>query len=117
MKRICFSIFLSLVFLQACNLFKPKSCEDEELANVCVTGKYNEDSSISFVRERENVMIDTPYVRSISEDSTWICFSEAYQKQRVLVIKNEIVIDSSDWFRQEQTDDECHFLPKTIVFD
>jgi len=38
-------------------------------------------------------------------------------KQRVLVIKNEIVIDSSDWFRQEPTDDQCHLLPKTIVFD
>ena len=117
MVRICFSIFLFLVFLQACNLSKYRSCEDEELTNVCVTGKYNEDSSISFVRERENVMIDTPYVRSISEDSTWICFFEAHQKQRVLVIKNGIVIDSTNWFRQEPTDDECHFLPKTIVFD
>ena len=110
---------LSLIgLIVSCEFFDNKTdCAQEELVNLCIAGEPVKDTSTTFIREGENGFRDNPVKVFYSADSVGTCFTELTQNVRILVIQNEIVIDSTDWFQQEPTADGCHLVSKTIVFD
>jgi hypothetical protein len=100
----------------ACNLFnKNHTCEDEQIINVCVVGKYNQQDSIFFTREREKGIIDTAPTPVGPIENRKYCFDESRGKQRIIVYRNQARIDSSAWFVQKAMN-SCNYEPKTITF-
>lgn len=85
------------------------TCDDVLYFNVCVQGKYDTADSVAYLRERGNGKVDS--LAPGSRD----CFEELSGKQRILVFKKGVRIDSSAWFTL-RTVDCCHGEGKIVVF-
>jgi hypothetical protein len=86
----------------------------EHRVNVCVTvnGAAAVPDTLSFLREREEGSRDPIYDIPGAELQ---CFGELAGTQRILMLQNTAVIDSSVWFTL-QTVDCCHGEAKTVDF-
>jgi hypothetical protein len=85
------------------------TCTMEDRVNVCAQGKYDGMDSVSYRRERGNGVIDTLMFGNKK------CFDELSGRQRILVMKNGVRIDSSAWFTL-RTVDCCHGEEHTVTF-
>ena len=90
-------------------------CPEVLYDNVCVTGKYNDLDSVFLVREHGNRYFDTLTVSADTSQNGKLCFHERIGKQRVLVYRNQIRVDSSAWFEQGEKDC-CHLKGAAITF-
>lgn len=108
-RRIPAAIPFLFAFL-GCDPFHGPGCTCDEVLhfNICVQGKYDKDDSVAYLRERGDGSADTlaPGVRD--------CFEERTGRQRILVLKNGVRIDSSAWFTVRAVDC-CHGEAKMIV--
>jgi hypothetical protein len=86
------------------------ACTLEHRANLCVTvnGAESLPDSLSFLREREDGVRD-------SLEYHPRCFGEWRGVQRVLMLRDAAVSDSTAWF-EIQTVDCCHGEAKTVDF-
>jgi hypothetical protein len=102
--------FIAALIVCSCTFFDEAcTCDQEIRMNVCVSGTYAGQDSVLYSREILGVGFldgDTP----ISG-----CFSERGEKQRILVLKGGVKVDSSDWFKQEEVEC-CHFEPVNVEF-
>lgn len=91
------------------------ACTLEFRSNLCVTvnGQKPEpdpgSDSLRFVRERQDGTWD------VSSPVGSLCFGELRGVQRVLMLRDTIVVDSSGWF-EIRTVDCCHGEAKTVDF-
>jgi hypothetical protein len=100
--------------------FDPENCACtlEYRMNLCVTingaaESVDDFAGLSFVRMREGRAADTLSTSEVAGGAR--CFGEWRGLQRVLMLRDTAVIDSSGWF-QVQTVDCCHGEAKTVDF-
>lgn len=107
--------FVTASLAASCQLFgETCSCEDEQVLNVCLGGKYvNSGDSILFVRERKNNVHDT--LPGATASDSRLCFPEWGGDQRVIVYRDEDRVDSTSWFKQQKIDC-CRYKDTTITF-
>ena len=104
------AIPLLFAFMGCDPLHSPEcTCDRVLYLNICAQGKYDKDDSVAYHRERGDGPVDT-HAPGIRE-----CFEELTGRQRILVLKNGVRIDSSAWFTV-RTVDCCHGEAKVVVF-
>jgi hypothetical protein len=88
------------------------ACTEEYRMNVCVTvnGSATVPDSLTFLREREGGQRDS--LESFMENH---CFGELPGTQRILMLQDSSLIDSSSWFTLD-TVDCCHGEATTVDF-
>lgn len=108
-----FAVIVSLCGgLAACDAFEDDcACTLEYRMNICVTvnGEESIPDSLGFLREKQDGARD-----SLDAHHTR-CFGEMVGTQRVLMLRDGAVIDSSEWFTTRVVDC-CHGEARTIDF-